>query len=225
METSTKWLIGLSVVVGAIIVAAVVAEASPAQASQQPAPSPSSPQTLIQGHRYTATFSCPTYITQPIVPSLRVYVVSAVAPNGRWTIVFDYVGPTGPLADSAIWAGAPGSSGCTFQMQDMGATPPLGVLPLMPGYNGAILVHTSAPYQGTIGGVSVQPVGGSGNLQPVINSVTSTDQSVIQNLTANGASGVSLGILKAGTTTLTFQWLDSGGNPQWSTLVVTLVNP
>jgi len=102
-------------------------------------------------------------------------------------------------------------------------TTPSGTLAI--GNMGSVTLHTSvgAP----LVGISFAPPStGGGSLAPVITNMTSSNQAVTQSLTySGGASGLALGVVALGTTTLTFTWLDTTGATQTSTLTLNVVTP
>jgi hypothetical protein len=97
------------------------------EAKSKPAAAPSGTQyvSLVQGHRFSLTFGCPTTAATPKISALSGVNVVSTSPNASGTggtIVFDYVGTTGsyPVV----------TAGCSITLVDDGPTPttPVGVV-------------------------------------------------------------------------------------------------
>jgi len=91
------------------------------KSSSTPTPLPPGPNgqvtaTLVQGHRYTVSFTCPSSTSNPSISGITgVSLVSTTpAPNGG-VIVFDYTGASGSYPIAA--------AGCTVSIADNGVSP------------------------------------------------------------------------------------------------------
>ena len=208
MERSTKVLIALGLLVAAGLTTAAVVEASaPAPAPAPPAPPGPVVQTLIPGHRYSAVYSCPSPIAQPIYDSSSTNVVTAAYNLGAWTIVFDFVA----AAPAPLSAAAPG---CTVVVADMGLSPPVVVL--SPGPLPSVSVKAGVAN----GGLQLQ-AHAYGGKTGVINSVLSSSPLVVAPFVGWGQPIAVLLVLMPGVTGLTVYWNDANGNSQTSQLIIT----
>jgi hypothetical protein len=108
-------LAGVAAVGTAVYFTEKKASASPAL-PVGPSPSGQTTANLISGHRYTATFVCPSSISTPTISGITgVSLVSTTQSANGGVVVFDYTGASGsyPIA----------GAGCTVAVIDNGVSP------------------------------------------------------------------------------------------------------